>query len=299
MSTIKHPKSFKVTIFGRGYMAHRIETHLREAGRDARIDPVDVTNTAALEQVFKVEKPDIVINAAGKTVIDEIEQHQNQPTAFLVNVGGPANIAYYAAKHGTYCIQLSSGCIFDGEGKDGQGFREDDIPNPGCYYGWTKAWGDWQLYPFLKHNRILIVRLRMPLSRYSHPRNLLDKLGRYGAVIDSQNSITVVEDFLPAFLRLIDQTATGIYHMTNPGTMSPYEIVGMMQHYHVVPRDKVVKEITKAELDTMTTASGRARRVNTVLNTDKLQSRGITMTPIRDAVEQAIQQFARSPKEII
>lgn len=289
--TMNH-KYKKTVIFGRGYMAHRIEQFLQEQGYDAYISPADVTNTAELEQVFFNEKPNLVINAAGKTVIDEVEQHHNRAQAFLVNVGGPANIAYFSRIYSIYCIQLSSGCIFDGQGKNNEGFMENDQPNPGCYYGWTKAWGDWQLMPYLSDQRILILRLRMPLSRYSHPRNLLNKLQQYDNVIDSQNSVTVVEDFLDVMHTLIQKQATGIFHVTNPGTISPYHIVELMKQYGIIPTQKLVRKITKRELDQLTHNSGKARRVNTVLNTGKLERIGIRIKPIDHAAKEAIAHMA-------
>ncbi len=271
----------KILIFGRGYMAGNIERFYKGA---ATISSVDITDFLAVKQVLREYAPTVVINAAGKTNIDWCEDHRLE--ALNVNVTGPLLLLRACTEANVFLCQLASGCIFDGAGTDGKGFREEDVPSPGCFYGWTKAWLDMMTKEF----PVLSLRLRAPVASEPNPRNLLNKLMAYSKVIDDQNSITVVEDFLPVMQTLIKRRATGIYHVTNPGTTSPYQIALLLKQY--VQPDKAVTKIAKSELDSMT----KARRVNTVINTDKLEKEGFSLPPIRGAVENAVKAFAQALK---
>jgi dTDP-4-dehydrorhamnose reductase len=268
----------KILIFGRGYMAGNLVAYFKDA---AQISPADITNEAAVREAIEAGHPAVVINAAGKTNIDWCEDHRVE--AVHANVTGPLILLKACADMSVFFCHLGSGCIFDGVGRDGRGFREEDTPNPGCFYGWTKAWADMILREF----PVLIARLRMPLSAIPHPRNLLSKLAGYTKIIGDQNSITIIEDFLPALEKLIARRKTGVYHITNPGTMSPYEIALLLKE--AVVSDKTIEKIPKQTLDTMT----KARRVNTILNTDKLRQEGIVLPPIREAVERAVREFTK------
>lgn len=280
-----------ILIIGDGYLGTRLQQHF---GDRSLITIADFTQLNTIAAAIDEVQPEVIINAAGYTLTNDAEKPENQALAYDVNVKGPAHLAYLAKQRGIYLVHLSTGMIFDGNGPDNQGFRENDQPNPTSFYTWTKAWADAELAPFMDRDGILITRLHMPLSAQPNPRNLLDKLCKFDSIADIQGSITIVEDLLASIEALMNQRATGIYHVANPGTISLFEIAEMLQKQGLIPAEKELKRMNKEEFDAMIKNSGGAYQPNSVLNTDKLQEKGIHLVEIHEAVEKAISQYAAS-----
>lgn len=98
---------------------------------------LDLTrNEIICERIFKI-KPDIIINAAGMTGVDECERKKQE--AYLVNSLSVREVVKYCEKYGARLIQISTDYVFDG--RDGN-YKEDSIPNPINFYGLTKLIGD-------------------------------------------------------------------------------------------------------------------------------------------------------------
>lgn len=274
----------KYLIFGRrGWLAQKFNDFLE----NSEISEVDITDLKAINKELDEKKPEIVINAAGRTGrpnIDWCEEHKFETVAG--NVTGPLNILQACQEREIYWVHLSSGCIFQGEGPDGKGFKEDDEAVPPSFYSWTKYWAD----SILKNFPVLIVRLRMPIDVEPNHRNLIDKLIKYPQVIDDENSITVIPDLLDAAKQLIDKKRTGVYHVVNPGTISPSKI--MQLYKEIVDPDHQFKVIADADLYKQNLAI--AKRANCILNTDKLQKQGIYLKAIQERIIEVIKEYKKN-----
>ena len=279
----------KVAVLGGGYLGTRLREHFTAAELTA-----DVRDLQALRQVLCELRPDIVINAAAKTRTNELERPEHQAEGFAVNVGGAANVSLLAHELKFRLVHLSTGMQFDGVGPEGDGWREGDLPHPKSYYAWTKAWADCLLEPFLQRERILIVRLSLPISGVANPRNLLNKLERFSGALDAQSSMSVVEDLLRAMSSLLEQEASGTYHVVNPGTISFWEIVQLMIKEGLLPKDHSVVRVGKEQFDAGVLAAGGAYQPSTYLNTDKLQAAGILLPDIHVAISDCIRNIVRS-----
>ena len=66
----------------------------------------------------------------------------------------------------------------------------------------------------------------MPLDGEPGERDLLQN-NKYPKVISIPNSVSVIDDFLQVGKALIDKKATGIYNVTNEGTINHQEILDM------------------------------------------------------------------------
>jgi dTDP-4-dehydrorhamnose reductase len=173
---------------------------------------------------------------------------------------------------------------------DGPDVREADTPQPTNYYAWTKAWADAQLVP-LMGDKVMIARIHTPLSKHANPRNLLTKLQGFDKVVGEPSSLTVVEDFLAALEQLVEKRASGIYNVVNPGSISLYEVVKLMQQNGLVDPAKEVKELSREQLQEMVASSGGAHQTYPILSTEKLSALGISMRPVREAVEASIKEY--------
>jgi dTDP-4-dehydrorhamnose reductase len=265
----------KVLIFGSGgYLGG----YFQALYPDAITPKADIADAVAVSKALEKEKPDVVINAAGKTGrpnVDWCEDHKKE--TLDSNVLGPLVLLRECAARNIYWVHLGSGCIYDGD-NGGRGYAETDLPNfRGSFYSRTKSWTDQMLQEF----PVLNLRLRMPFDGTDSPRNLLMKLKGYSKILDVQNSITYLPDFFPAAKALIEQRATGTFNMVNGGTVSPYQIMEL--YAKIVDPKHTFERLTLEGLSSVT----RAARSNCVLSNEKLLSRGVAMRNIQDALREA------------
>ncbi len=246
---------------------------------DAVAPSVDIADAAAVGRALDAEKPDIVINAAGKTGVPNVdwcEDHQLE--TIHSNVTGPLVLLEECGRRGIYWVHLSSGCVYLGD-NGGKGFSEDDPPNfDGSFYSRTKAWSEAVLREF----PVLILRLRMPFDKAPHPRNLLNKLKEYTHILDAQNSITYLPDFLQAAGKLIAKRRTGIFNMVNAGSISPYRIMELYRE--LVDPSHTFERLQLKDLPQRV----KAGRSTCVLSTKKLEGEGIAVRPVEEAVREAL-----------
>jgi 3,5-epimerase/4-reductase len=270
-------------VFGAGYFGTKIADRFgyELIGRE-RVSPLELTQ---LEDFLDLEKPEIIINAIGKTGKPNVDWcEQNKELTIQANVNVAANLCTEASKRDIYFVQLGSGCIYEGD-NNGEGFSEEDPPNfyGPQFYAKSKILAEEILSDFPS----LILRIRMPIDGKPHERNLIDKLRKFKKVIDIPNSMTTVPHFLDAMGILIDKKRTGIYNIVNPGTTSAARI---MEMYRELVDPKHTFEIfSKEELDKIT----KGIRSNCVLNSDKLESEGIKIPQIQGAIRECLLEYRK------
>ncbi|MBI3331705.1 sugar nucleotide-binding protein [Candidatus Peregrinibacteria bacterium] len=284
----------KTLIFGsKGYLGQQF----LGVYPDAATPSGNIADRAFVSRVLDEVRPDVVINAAGKTGrpnIDWCEDHKHE--TIEANITGPLVLLEECANRGIYWVHLGSGCIYQGDGSaslpsrlgraetgttgnGGRGFSEEDPPNyAGSFYSRTKAWID----QILKDFPVLNLRLRMPFDGSKNERNLITKLIKYPTVLDVQNSITYLPDFLKVAKKLIADRATGTYNVVNPGSISPYEI--MEKYTEMVDPAHTFKRLRLEDLSSV----AKAGRSNCILSTKKIESLPVKMKPVKEAVEEAL-----------
>lgn len=270
----------KILIYGKGYIGHHFFNYLQAQGETVVWGDADIANIEQVRRDLKTQHPEVVLNCAGKTGrpnVDWCETHQAETV--YANVTGPLILLQACSETGARLVHLGSGCIYEGD-NDGKGFNEADTPNfYGSFYSKTKIWSE----QILKEFPVLQLRLRMPLDSEPGPRNFISKITHYEKVISIENSMTVIEDLLPATLELIKRKRTGIYNMTNPGGIDHQNI--LEQYKTIVDPNFTYKLISLEELYQNHT---QAKRSNCILNTTKLQTEGIVMRPIKQAIQELL-----------
>ena len=268
-----------VLIFGSGWLGNKFAQYL-----GAKLSGVDITDKQAVLEEIKKYKPDVVLNAAGKTGrpnIDWCEDHKEETVAS--NITGPLILHDVCRSRNIFFTHLSSGCIYDGAPPRESGFTEEDKPNPVSFYSWTKVEAENLLKIFL----VLILRLRMPIDSKPHPRNLITKLAGYKNVIDVENSVTVIDDLLFAAKKLIDARAMGIFNVVNPGAIKHKEILAWYKE--IIDPAHVYTLIKPKEL--FEKGLAKAGRSNCLLDTTKLAEAGILLPAARQAVRDSILKY--------
>ncbi|HEX2392251.1 MAG TPA: dTDP-4-dehydrorhamnose reductase [Solirubrobacterales bacterium] len=183
---------------------------------------LDVTDPAALERKFDLERPDLAINCAAWTDVDGAEE--SEEAAFAVNGSGAGNVAAAAAKVGAGVLYVSSDYVFDG-GK-GSPYVESDQPAPISAYGRTKLAGEEATAAANKRHFIVRSAWLFGIGGGNFVETML-------RLADSQNEVLVVRDQVgsPTYtwhlaygiVRLIEGIEYGIHHMAAAGHCSWYE----------------------------------------------------------------------------
>lgn len=246
---------------------------------------VDIADPAAVANVLAQEKPDVLMNCAGKTGrpnIDWCEDHKEETVR--VNVTGPLVLLQACQTAGVYFVHLGSGCTYAGS-KEPDGYTEDDAPNfTGSFYSKTKIWSE----QILKDFPVLQLRLRMPFDGTRSPRSLLMKVAKYSRVLDAGNSVTYLPDFFKAAKVLITKRRTGIYNMVNDGLLSPYE--AMLKYKEIVDPTHAFEKLEVAQLGEV----AKTGRSNCRLSNAKLKAEGIDMLSAEAALAEALTQLAQA-----
>lgn len=268
----------KVLVFGHGQMAGFIP----EFFDNVVISQADITKPEEIERDVEKVKPTVVVNTAAKTSIDWCEL--NKAETFAVNTLGPYNIWKACQKRNIFFCHFSSGCIFHSSTYD-QIYTELSIPNPRCYYSWTKVWAENLLG---KSPNLLVLRPRMVISSKVDRRNTLGKWLVYTHFISDQNTLTVIEDMLPVVADMIGRRINGTFNIANQGTISPLE-VAMVIKREINP-DLKIYQTTLDEVNKNLVA----KRCTTILSTEALRTMGYTLLPAKDSIERVIKAFKKN-----
>lgn len=283
---------------GSGYVGSAYQALFARRGllfRNLRRADLDYTDRAVLTGLLRREKPGFLINAAGytgKPNVDACELHKSE--CLMGNAVLPGTIAAACADAGVPWGHVSSGCIFTGARPDGSGFSETDTPNftfrtNNCsFYSGTKALGEEAL---AGAPNAYVWRLRIPFNEVDSARNYLSKLMRYSTLLDAENSISQLDEFVAATLACWEKRVPfGTYNVTNPGHVTTREVVALIKKTGVSSKD--FKFFTD-EAEFMRTAA-KTPRSNCVMDSRKLAATGIQLTEVHEAVERDLRRWVGS-----
>ena len=276
----------KILIIGKGYLG----TRCAQAWEDAVISDKIIATVKDVEELIDQHQPDAILNAAGvvgKPNVDWCETHQIE--TLKGNTILPLIIAEACQNKGIYLLHMATGCVFYGQSPHGGPWTEEDYGNPAAVYTKSKFAADLVLSTL---PNVGIARIRMPFDSQSHPANLIDKLSKYEKIVDVENSMTVVDDMVDVFYKLLEKKAEGIFHVTNPGSIKHKEIMELYKKY--VDPSHSNKWITEEDLVKLGLAN--KKRSNNIMTSINLKKYGITMRPIKEAVTEALKKYAKGKK---
>jgi dTDP-4-dehydrorhamnose reductase len=283
---------------GSGYVGHAYQALLTRKGipfRNLRRSEVDYTNPNVLAVALKADRPEFLINAAGYTGKPNVDACELHKTDCLFGNGVlPGLVAQACSEAGVPWGHVSSGCIFTGARSDGSGFTESDTPNftfrqNNCsFYSGTKALGEETLSG---QPNVFTWRLRIPFNEIDNPRNYLTKLMRYSRLLEAANSISQLEEFVAATFACWEKRVPfGTYNVTNPGHVTTREVVEMIKASGVCPKEFSFFESE----DEFMHIAAKTPRSNCVMDSSKLASVGIQLTPVREAVTRALKNWKKA-----
>ncbi len=123
-----------------GQVSQALQQHLQSMGELIVLgrDQLDLSQPESIRPVVRDIKPDLIINAAAHTAVDQAESEPD--LAFAINATSPGVFAEEAAALGVPLIHYSTDYVFDGS-KAGP-WVEADTPNPLGVYGNSKLAGE-------------------------------------------------------------------------------------------------------------------------------------------------------------
>jgi dTDP-4-dehydrorhamnose reductase len=132
----------KILLFGgSGQLGREVALRARQLNFEIVTPVQNEVDVVDRDQVlFLADKvaPDLIINSAAYTAVDDAETHEE--TAHSINATGAQYVADAANNSGARLIHLSTDYVFDGELK--RPLTETDATNPQSVYGRTKLAGE-------------------------------------------------------------------------------------------------------------------------------------------------------------
>jgi dTDP-4-dehydrorhamnose reductase len=285
-----------IIIFGgSGYVGASFLKKLKTANHN--IDSVsrkdcDLLYEESVYNYLKIKKPDYVINCAGYTGKPNVDACENNKSDCIAgNITIPSILARCCKNLGITWGHVSSGCIYTGRNKDGNGFTELDLPNfsfrqNNCsFYSGTKALSEEII---LDYNNCHIWRLRVPFSNISGNRNYISKVMNYSKLLDVENSISNIEEFAQCAIDCMEKSLPlGIYNLTNPGSITTKRITELLKEYNICNKEF---EFFESEDEFMTNAA-IAPRSSCVLDSSKAISLGLELLPAEESVIKCLKNW--------
>jgi len=139
---------------GEGQLAHDLKNNLNYPKLCLNFynkKDLDITDHKNFKKIVQKIKPDLIINTAAYTKVDDAET--SRKVAINTNSNGPKNIASVCSNLDIPLIHISTDYVFDG--KKTSEYTEDDIPNPLNYYGYSKLKGENHIRSILKKHIII------------------------------------------------------------------------------------------------------------------------------------------------
>jgi dTDP-4-dehydrorhamnose reductase len=186
---------------------------------------LDISNGSETLNLLKDVEPNVVINAAAYTNVENAEEEAK--IAYDINQAGAANIAKASKSIGAKLVHFSTDYVFSGTKTSP--WELDDLTEPLSVYGKSKLAGEIEVINEYKENA-LIIRTAWLYSSYGKNfyKTILDK------ALNTRDSVKVVSDQIgqpTSALDLADlavravtkEVPSGIFHATNSGSTSWYE----------------------------------------------------------------------------
>jgi dTDP-4-dehydrorhamnose reductase len=207
------------------------------------ITELDICHLEHVRKALTHMKPDIVINAAAYTQVDQAETEQE--AAYRANALGPRNLAIATKEISIPLVHFSTDYVFDG--RHSRPYHEFDRPNPLCVYGQSKLAGEKEVQNGNPRHFIVRTAWLYHLGGKNFPETIL-RLADQGpvrVVNDQFGSPTYCPHLAQAVSRLLETDVHGTYHLAGAGGTSWYEFTKAL--YHARGIQTAVMPITTAE----------------------------------------------------
>ena len=257
---------------------------------------LDIADARAVHAAVSDYRPQIIINAAAYTAVDQAESEPFMADA--INAQGPQHLAEAAyTEDGCRLIHISSDYVFNGRAT--QPYRPGDATDPLSVYGRTKLAGEHSVLAALGARAVI---LRTAWVYAPQGRNfmltmlrLMRERGAVRVVADQQGTPTAAASIARALWRIADRPQVhGVLHWTDAGVASWYEFAAAIADdalaAGLLGQPAVVTPIATADYPTPA-----HRPANSVLDSsDAIAQLGLAPAPWRVNLRSALTQLSRA-----
>lgn len=254
---------------------------------------LDLARPETLAAALSLIKPDLIVNPAAYTAVDQAESEQE--LAYAINAEAPLALAKEAAKRGITLVHFSTDYVFDGS--QFGAYAETDAPRPLGVYGASKQAGEELVQASGAEHLILrtswVYGLRgknflLTMQRLARERDKLSVVAdQFGAPTWARSIAEATAQVLALWLAPgatpeDRRRLSGIYHMSCGGRASWHGFAEAILHDMQARGEKIplLNAISTAEYPTPA-----QRPANSVLSNDKLeQTFGVRMPDWQEAL---------------
>lgn len=234
---------------------------------------LDITDQEKVLSIFKEVNPEVVINCAAYTKVDQAEEEPE--AAYKINEIGVMNLAAACRELGSKLVHYSTDYVFAGTTDDKKiypnGYPEDAQTNPMNVYGKSKRAGEEAIEK--QNSDWIIIRVSWLCGQYGN--NFVKTMLRLGKekselnVVDDQlGSPTFCFDVVEKTLQLIEGKKTGYFHVSSKGLISWYQLAEKI--FEMSDESPRLNPVSSTAF-----ASKAKRPAFSYLNTHKLEGAGL------------------------
>lgn len=251
--------------------------------KDTNVKELDITNLENVVEFANSCKPDVIINCAAYTAVDDAEKDVD--LARKINKNGPKNLAIAAKEVGSKLVHISTDYVFGGDLSLEEIYKEDDYKNPQTVYGITKLEGEKAIEENMEDYYIFrtawlygdgknFVRTMLKAGREKEQVNV---------VADQHGSPTYTVDLADIIYQVLEKEIPyGIYHATNLGFTTWYDFTRKIYELANIPCR--VNPVTSEEFQ-----RPAKRPANSMLSKEKILDAGIEIPSWEDALSKYLE----------
>jgi dTDP-4-dehydrorhamnose reductase len=185
------------------------------------IQDLDISQLEHVRKALKQIRPDVVINAAAFTQVDQAEK--NQEAAHRGNALGPKNLALATCENDIPLVHFSTDYVFDGQ--QSRPYHEFDRTNPLSVYGQSKLAGEEQVKNCNPRHFIIRTAWLYHILGRNFPQTILRLANQeqVRVVNDQFGSPTFAPHLAQAVSRLLETESYGTYHLAGSGGTNWYD----------------------------------------------------------------------------
>lgn len=254
-------------------------------------EQIDIVDPGCVNNVLNQIQPEILINTAAYNLVDKAED--DTATAFAVNAQGPENLARWCHSAGATLVHVSTDYVFGADHEHRVPYKESDVPGPVNAYGRSKLAGESGVQRLW--NQVFVIRtcglygLAETKAKGNFVKTMLrlaDEREELRIVNDQHCTPSSTIDVASMIAALIQTTEFGLYHVTNTGATTWFEVAQAALQF--AGKSTPVIPIRSSEYPT------RAQRPRySVLNCEKaMQVTGQQLPDWKNALERYVNSIA-------
>ena len=204
---------------------------------------LDITDMGQVLDIVKTHKPDVLINTAAMTNVDQCESEQE--LCRKLNVEAVDHLVKACEQNSCHLIHLSTDFIFDG--KNGP-YTESDLPNPISFYGQSKLDAEalitksslkWSIL-----RTVLVYGIVPSMSRSNiilWVKESLESKKDIKVVTDQWRTPTLAEDLAMGCYLAAIKKAQGVFNISGKDMLTPYEMSIKTANYFNLNKSHIAK----------------------------------------------------------